>query len=140
MYRKAEPVKYLSSKKVLIIESDRLTRSFLSKIISNYLNCDVNIACCRKEAESFLKSVSYDLFVIGVSGDISDDLSLIKKLQTINKNIPVVVVTGDCHEDDLELIKSAGIGRIVYKPLKLTPFLETVAGAFIESERVFNYA
>ena len=140
MYRKAQPVKSLTSKKVLIVESDRLTRIVLSKIISNYLSCDVNIASSKKEGESFIRSVNYDLYVLGISGEIQDDLDLIFQIRSIDDNVPIVAVTGDCYDEDIELIKGVGIDKIVYKPLKLTPFLETVAGAFIESERVFNYA
>ena len=140
MYPKVEPVKYLTSKKVLIVEADRLTRSVLSKILTNYLSCEVNMASSITEAESFVRSVGYDMYIIGISGDTTGELGLINRLRENNKQIPIVVVSGDCHQEDLEMTRNSGIDRIVYKPLKLTPFLETVAGAFIESERIVNYA
>ena len=140
MYKKAQPARFDMSKKVLIVESDRLTRNVLSKIIANYLGCDVNIARSVREAESFIRSINFDLFVIGISRDSVADINLIKKVRAINGTIPVIVVLGDCNEADMDEIKNLGIDKIAYKPLKLTPFLEIVAGTFIESERVFNYA
>ncbi len=140
MYRKAQPAKSLIMKKVLIVEPDRLTRIVLSKILSNYLSCEVNIASNKHEGESFIRSVAYDLYVLGMSKNIEDDLDIIRQIRDIDERVQIVAVTGDSFDDDIELIKGVGIDKIVYKPLKLTPFLEIVAGAFIESERVFNYA
>lgn len=140
MYKKVKPAAIDSPKKVLIFEGDRMTGDILSKIIINYLGCDVNIANGIREAMSFLHSGKFDLIIAGLSDNSSSILELIKKAKTDHYDIPVIIVTGDCADSDLELLKSMGIERIVYKPLRLSPFLEEVAGVFIEKKRVFDFA
>jgi DNA-binding NtrC family response regulator len=140
MYKRAQPVKVRESGKILIVENDQLTSSALSKVISNYFNCEVNIAASESEALSYLSARTYDLIIVGYSGSEAVSRSSIDNLKLKYPGTPMIVVLGDCSDEDQDLIKQKGIYRIIYKPLKLTSFLETVAGAFLEKEHTLTFA
>ena len=140
MYKKAHPAALTSPKKVLIMEDDEMTRDILSKIISNYFMCEVNVATSSNEARSYISARSYDLFIIGNSDSASMPRDIIEKIKEQFRNTPLIVVLGDCTDNDISLLREKGIDKIIYKPLKLTSFLEIVAGAFLEREQIYNFA
>jgi DNA-binding NtrC family response regulator len=140
MYKRAQPVKARPSGKVLIIEHDDLTSSFLSKMIASYFGCEVSLAGTSSEAKSYLSAREYDLIVIGYSGTDAIPRALIDIIRNQYPRTPLIAVLGDCSDNDQDLLKEKGIYRIVNKPLKLTLFLEMVAGAFLEKEHTLNFA
>ncbi|MCP4581903.1 MAG: response regulator [candidate division Zixibacteria bacterium] len=140
VYKRAQTAKYSSTKKVLIVDEDALSRDMMSKILSRYLGCEVNMAANDSGALSFLKSGDFDLAILGMSRPDSSIVDLVANIQALKLNLSLIVVSGDGTDADLEILKSMGITKIVYKPLRLSPLLEMVAGVFLNKEQVLNYA
>jgi CheY-like chemotaxis protein len=140
VYKKAQPAHYSPPRRVLIVEDDIMSRDILSKIIANYFGCEVNIAGSAREACSYLNVRDYDLVIAGYSDSDAIPLTAIEKIKNQINNTPIIVVVGDCPDEHQGNIRKQGIDRVVYKPLRLTPFLELVAGAFLEKEHALNFA
>jgi DNA-binding NtrC family response regulator len=140
MYKKVGPVTQCSSRKILVADEDSMSRNAMSKIINSYLGCEINIAGNETEAFSFLKSNNFDLAIVGISAPEISSVEFIRKTKAIVPNLPLIVVTGDSPESELDILKGMGITRIIYKPFGISPFLEIVAGALIDKERALNIA
>jgi DNA-binding NarL/FixJ family response regulator len=138
MYKKAQSAKLSAPRKVLIIEDEKISREILSKIICNYFGCEVNITASVGEAYSYADTREFDLIIIGYRGSDAIPLSAIEKIRKKFVNTRIIIVLGDCPDSDQEFLKQKGIDKIVYKPLRLSPFLEMVAGLFLENEYTLN--
>ena len=140
MYKRIQKIIPGASRKVLIIEEDSLSGDIISKILSHYLGCEVNMASNEAGALSFLKSQSFDLVIMATSLSGMSVVKLTKSIRDLKPGLPLLIVCGNGTDNELEVLKSMGINKIVYKPLRISPLLEMVASAFIENDLVHSYA
>jgi DNA-binding NtrC family response regulator len=140
VYKRVKAEKTKKTKRILIFDEDDLSRDIMSKIVSRYLGCDVNMAANDSGALSYLKTGDFDLAILGVSRPECSIVDLVANIQALDINISIMIVSGDGTDTDLETLKSMGITKFVYKPLRISPFLETVAGSFLDKPQVLNYA
>jgi len=140
MYKRIQKTIPGAPRKVLIIDEDSLSGDIISKILSYYLDCEVNMVSNEAGALSFLKSQKFDLVIIAASSSGMAGIALVDNIQNLNSNIPILVVCGNGTDHELEVLKSKGINKIVFKPLRISPLLELVASAFIENDQVPSYA
>lgn len=140
MYKKAQYSRLEPPKKVLIVDDEKLSRDIISKTLSRYLGCEVYMASNGDDAFSFLRSNDFDLMIADLVMPGVPGLELIRRVRLTNPDLFVIVVTGNANDSDIMEIKKMGINQIVYKPFKITSFLETVADALIEKERQNNFA
>jgi len=140
MYKRIQKTIPGASRKVLIIDEDSLSGDIISKILSHYLGCEVNMASNEAGALSFLKSQNFDLVTIATSITGMSGVKLAKNIQEIKPGLPLLIVCGNGTDHELEVLKSMGINKIVYKPLRISPLLEMVASAFIENDLVHSCA
>jgi len=140
MYKKAQYSRLEPPKKVLIVDDEKLSRDIISKTLYRYLGCEVYMASNGDDAFSFLRSNDFDLMIADLVMPGVPGLELIRRVRLTNPDLFVIVVTGNANDSDIMEIKKMGINQIVYKPFKITSFLETVADALIEKERQNNFA
>jgi len=140
MYKKAQYSRLEPPKKVLIVDDEKLSRDIISKTLSRYLGCEVYMASNGDDAFSFLRSNDFDLMIADLIMPGVTGLELIRRVRFTNPDLFVIVVTGNANDNDIVEIKKMGINQIVYKPFKITSFLEIVADALIEKERQNSFA
>jgi len=140
VYKRMQGAKSSKTKKILIFDEDDLSRDVMSKIVSRYLGYEVNMAAKDSEALSYLKASDFDLAILSVPRPDCSIVDLVENIQNLKINVSLIVVSGDGTDADLEILKGMGITKFIYKPLRISPLLETVAGAFLDKESVFNYA
>lgn len=140
MYKKAGPAIHNSSRKILIADEDYMSRNVMSKIINSYLGCDVNTAGNGSEAISYLNSANFDLIIVGIISPEISKIDFIKRIKSLAPDMPLIIVSGDSPESELDILKGMGINRIIYRPFGISQFLETVAGALMEKEQALRLA
>ena len=140
MYKRIQKSLPDSPRKVLIFDEDPLSGEIISKIITHYLGCEVNMASNEAGALSFLKSQDFDLVIIAITLTGMAGVKIVKNIQNIKPSLPLLIVCGNSTDHDLEVLKSMGISKIVYKPLRISPLLEMVASAFMKNDQVHSYA
>ena len=82
-------------KKILIIDDEKDIRILLSSILKEEgYSCIV--AGTVKEAENIIENDSFDLVLLDISLDDKkkDGIYILKKIKKINKDIPVIMISG----------------------------------------------
>jgi two-component system response regulator ResD len=118
-------------KKVLVIDDE----DFIRELIKDFLELD-DVQCAGAEnAEQGLKLISeenFDLILLDRNLGKMKAEDLISQIRNQQKNVPIVILTGDqqCRGDYLEKI---GANGIIFKPFQVNDFMENIK-EFLEIE------
>lgn len=105
------------SKRVIYIEDEPLTRSYISKIISSE-GFEVKSFDNGLDGFNYFKNNGSDIIVLDLDLPKLTGVELIKKVRRVDSLIPIIVISGS--EDRLEIIRSLNEGAWEYliKPIK----------------------
>jgi len=118
-------------KKILIIDDEKDIRILLSSILKEEgYSCIV--AGTVKEAENIIENDSFDLVFLDISLDDKkkDGIYLLKKIKKINKDIPVIMISG--HATIQVAVESVKLGAFEFleKPFNTDRLLNFTKRAF----------
>ena len=118
-------------KKILIIDDEKDIRILLSSILKDEgYSCIV--AGTVKEAENIIENDSFDLVFLDISLDDKkkDGIYLLKKIKKINKDIPVIMISG--HATIQVAVESVKLGAFEFleKPFNTDRLLNFTKRAF----------
>ncbi|MEJ6771600.1 MAG: response regulator, partial [Pelagibacteraceae bacterium] len=118
-------------KKILIIDDEKDIRILLSSILKEEgYSCIV--AGTVKEAENIIENNSFDLVLLDISLDDKkkDGIYLLKKIKKINKDIPVIMISG--HATIQVAVESVKLGAFEFleKPFNTDRLLNFTKRAF----------
>ena len=118
-------------KKILIIDDEKDIRILLSSILKEEgYTCIV--AGTVKEAENIIENDSFDLVLLDISLDNKkkDGIYLLKKIKKINKDIPVIMISG--HATIQVAVESVKLGAFEFleKPFNTDRLLNFTKRAF----------
>ena len=118
-------------KKILIIDDEKDIRILLSSILKEEgYSCIV--AGTVKEAENIIENDSFDLVLLDISLDDKkkDGIYLLKKIKKINKDIPVIMISG--HATIQVAVESVKLGAFEFleKPFNTDRLLNFTKRAF----------
>ena len=121
-------------KKILIIDDEKDIRILLSSILKDEgYSCIV--AGTVKEAENIIENDSFDLVFLDISLDDKkkDGIYLLKKIKKINKDIPVIMISG--HATIQVAVESVKLGAFEFleKPFNTDRLLNFAKRAFENS-------
>ena len=136
MYSRIKPSHIEPTRRVLIVENDRIQREIVAKILNRYLNCDVDQADDAGQAISYLKSNRYGLMVSGLIFPGMSGVDLIEKVNTMFPEMKILVITGGAHESEIEAVRAIGVRHVIYKPFKIATLLSEISAAICEEEIV----
>jgi two-component system response regulator ResD len=118
-------------KKVLVVDDE----DFIRELIKDFLELD-NVRCVGAEnADQGLKLASeenFDLILLDRNLGKFKAEDLIAQIRHHQKNVPIVILTGDqqCRGDFLEKI---GANGIIFKPFQVNDFMKNIK-EFLEFE------
>lgn len=118
-------------KKVLVVDDE----DFIRELIKDFLELD-NVRCVGAEnADRGLKLAAeenFDLILLDRNLGKFKAEDLIAQIRYHQKNVPIVILTGDqqCRGDFLEKI---GANGIIFKPFQVNDFMENIK-EFLEFE------
>lgn len=118
-------------KKVLVIDDE----DFIRELIKDFLELD-DVRCSGAEnADQGLKMIAeenFDLILLDRNLGKMKAEDLITQIRYQQKNVPIVILTGDqqCRSDYL---KKIGANGIIFKPFQVNDFMENIK-EFLEIE------
>jgi DNA-binding response OmpR family regulator len=118
-------------KKVLVIDDE----DFIRELVKDFLELD-EVQCKGAETgDTGLEMISkekFDLILLdrNLGGIKAEDF--IARIKDTDKNIPILILTGD-QQCDEEYLKDTGADGIIFKPFQVTDFLTSI-NKFLEIE------
>jgi len=120
----------MSEKSVLVIDDE----DFIRELVKDFLEMD-QIRCEAADsmdvAIEFVTKEEFNLILLDRNlGEIKAE-DFIIRIREINKNIPIVILTGDPHCDQ-DYLDEIGADGIIFKPFQVTDFMQNV-NRFLET-------
>jgi signal transduction histidine kinase len=109
-------------KKILIAEDVQVNAILLSKLLGN-LGLEADVAANGQEALDLFNS-SYDLVLMDMQMPVLDGLDATRALIKDGCDVPIIAVTANASEADLQKCTAAGMEGYLTKPLYKTKLIE----------------
>jgi PAS domain S-box-containing protein len=124
--------------KILIVEDEAINRIYLSKMLSSHGFSIVEATDGHQAVERCL-SESPDLVLMDISLPRLNGLEATREIHGIGKyrNLPIIALTAHAHADDIETFLSAGMSRVITKPVKEASLLESLSEYLKVSDQDF---
>ena len=113
----------LEGKRALLVEDNELNREIAQFILENE-NMQISCAWNGKEAvDAFAQSKpgEYDLILMDIMMPVMDGLEATRQIRAMDrldaKLIPIVAMSANAFQDDVERSKKAGMNKHISKPL-----------------------
>jgi DNA-binding NtrC family response regulator len=124
-------MKVMENKKVLVVDDEQ----FIRELVHDFLEME-EIACegaeTYNEALDMIKANNYQLILLDRNLGKYRAEDFIDKIEKINKNVPIVLLTGDS-ECDIEYQKKIGVSGIIFKPFQVDTFMDEI-NKFLENK------
>lgn len=109
---------------LLIVDDDKNVRETLCELFAESHEC--HSADRGEQALAFLEFENYDLIVTDLSMPGLDGQQLLKRVQQTHPNTPVILISGNCSEEEGESSVALGAFAYIMKPFNLDALEEVV--------------
>ncbi|NOQ25264.1 MAG: response regulator [Bacteroidales bacterium] len=113
-------------KKIYVADDSVVTRMFISSIINEIPNVEIEEFANGEEVLNKIKKALPDLLILDSVMPKMDGLSVLSKLKENNIKIPIIFFTADIQATTREKAISLGIAEFVNKPLQKEVILEKI--------------
>ena len=116
------------SKKIIVAEDSSVIQNLTKKILSQ-LNYQIVAVKNGKQVLDLLEKDQYHLILMDIHMPVMDGMECartIRKSENINKEIPILAITGNANNYSQEDFEAAGINGFVPKPLNYDSLVEKV--------------
>jgi len=125
----------ITGKKVLIVDDSATMRMLLSTTLRKALAVYVTEAVNGIDAIEKLQKHDFDLVLTDMNMPEMDGAQLVSKIRSsLNKNIPIIIITTKGEEGDRDLGLSLGANGYLTKPINNHELKETVSRFLMGSE------
>lgn len=124
---KQEDMERLKNKKILLVEDNKTNQLVFTSILEDTL-LDIDIANNGQEAVDMFKPDKYELILMDLDMPVLNGYKASKMIKAIDKNIPIIALTANVMQEDIEKTKLAGIDEHLRKPIEL----ESLYGALLK--------
>jgi len=101
----------------LLLAEDNETNQMLMSLIFKEKNIDYTIVSNGKEAIEKAQTENFDLILMDINMPVLDGISATKQLRAQNYNKPIVSLSANVIQTDIDSFKKAGIDETLYKPI-----------------------
>ena len=117
-------------RRILLVDDERSIRESLRKLLQGD-ECEVVLAEDGQEAIAKHGLERIDLVLLDLNMPRQDGWAVLEWLAEINPLLPVIIITGRCHQSDLA--EAAGADALMEKPLDVPALLQTIQDLLAES-------
>lgn len=112
---------------VLVAEDNPINATIATRILEK-VGCTVSHAENGEIAVSMFRQHTPDLIFMDIHMPEKDGLAATKEIRSLpeGKEIPIIGLTADAFEDNHEKYRSAGMDKVLTKPIKIAQIQETV--------------
>ncbi len=126
--KKATP-KELISKKILIVEDNKINQMITRKILEGK-NFDCDIANNGIEALGKIKENSYDLVLMDIHMPGMDGKQCTREVRKFDRELPIIALTAVTLDESEKEFYEIGFDDIIPKPFKMNEFFDKIQKAF----------
>lgn len=101
--------------KVLVVEDNVMYRRISMRCLER-LGCDFDMACDGLEAVAWMKQHQYDLILMDISIPKLDGMAATRKLRQYDQHTPVVSMTANYSDLDIQNYVGSGMSDLLPKP------------------------
>ena len=114
---------------ILCIEDNDVNMRLVEKLIQRHGDAHLLVASTAEEGLNILENNSIDVVLMDVSLPGMDGISATQRIKSNpkTKDIPVVIISANAMEDDVQLGLQAGANDYLTKPLKTKMFLKVLS-------------
>lgn len=122
----------LHNKKILVCDDVKVNAVILRKILKSE-GMIIDIANDGKEALEKVKKNDYDAILMDIRMPIMDGLEATREIRKFNKLVPIIAVSANSYDSDIEDSIKAGMNEHISKPIRRNHLL-TCLEKFINQE------
>jgi len=112
-------------KKILVIEDEKIIRNLIKKkLISN--GFEVEIAENGKIGLELMEKNKYDLVLMDIHMPIMNGLEATKKIREFDKRTPIVALSANAYNKDIENSLKSGMNTHLSKPVNRNELLNEI--------------
>jgi CheY-like chemotaxis protein len=112
-------------KKILVVDDSNVLRRIITFNLKS-AGYEVTEAVNGKEGLDKIESENPDMIFLDIMMPVMDGFTVLKELQKINSEIPVVVLTAKGGESDEEMALNLGAEKVITKPFSPKLLVDTV--------------
>ena len=116
------------SKKIIIAEDSNVMQSVTKQILS-HIDCDIFLVKNGQEVIDLLKESSFDLILLDIHMPVMDGMECASKIREMASDvskIPIIAITGNVKNYNMEDFKRVGINDFITKPLNYDSLVKMV--------------
>jgi hypothetical protein len=121
--------KDLISKKILIVEDNKINQMITRKILEGK-NFDCDIANNGIEALGKIKETQYDLVLMDIHMPGMDGKQCTREVRKFDRELPIIALTAVTLDESEKEFYEIGFDDIIPKPFKMNEFFEKIQKAF----------
>jgi CheY-like chemotaxis protein len=115
----------ISGKKILVCEDNAINRLVVNKILSNE-HALLTFAKNGLEGVNLAKEENFDLILMDIRMPIMDGLEAARRIRTFNSKIPIIALSANAYEEDIEKSIKAGMSEHLSKPVDKNILVNTI--------------
>ncbi len=115
----------ISGKKNLVCEDNAINRLVVNKILSNE-HALLTFAKNGLEGVNLAKEENFDLILMDIRMPIMDGLEAARRIRTFNSKIPIIALSANAYEKDIEKSIKAGMSEHLSKPVDKNILVNTI--------------
>ena len=124
--------------KVLVVEDVEMSLDYIKEMLFVSFSIDCDTAINGKEAVSKVKSTAYDIIFMDIRMPVMNGHEATKEIRKFNKQVPIICMSADVYEKDIQAAKDFGMNSFIEKPLDKNEikqcFLDLMSGDIKEIE------
>ncbi|RXK11723.1 hypothetical protein CP965_13220 [Halarcobacter mediterraneus] len=115
-----------TNKKILLVEDNKINQQIITALLKG-TKAQVRIAFCGQEAIDIIKEKSsFNLILMDIQMPDLDGYETTKKIRQINKEIPIIAITANSFEEDIEKAINSGMDAHLKKPIEIQKLYATL--------------
>jgi CheY-like chemotaxis protein len=116
----------LMNKRVLLCEDVAINAQIVKRILTR-IGMEVDIAENGLVGISMLKEREYDIVLMDIRMPVMDGITAAKNIRSFNKKIPIVALSANAYEADINSSHESGMNAHLSKPIKKNELIRTIA-------------
>lgn len=124
----------MGKKKILVVDDESIVRRTLEKLLTEE-NYDVVCASDGKTSLKNLANDNFDLVLLDIKLNEIDGIKTLERLRTIDKNIPVILISGYLTIETIAKASEFCIFSYIRKPFQIQDLREKIKRALFRETK-----
>lgn len=115
-----------NAKRILIVEDNITNQMVILGLLEDYV-ADIDVANNGEEAVALFEKDKYDLILMDIQMPVMDGYEATKIIRRIDENIPIIALTANAMNEEIEKTKAAKMNEHLTKPIDVEKLFYTIS-------------